>query len=94
MKQIGRSKKYRGATMERHTDAWTTPTGLEICVVRAGDDEPDQIAQLVEWLRQCYAHFGDWTTKPAPLYFERALKEYLADYELEEDEHSEEDEEG
>lgn len=79
-------------TMKVHTDAWTTPAGVEIVVVRAGGDQPDQVARLVEWLRQCYAHFGEWTTKPAPLYFERALKEYLADYDLDEEEGGEEGE--
>ena len=79
--------------MERHSDAWATPSGLEIFVVRSGSDTPDQIARLVEGLRQCYAHFGDWTVKPAPLYFERVLKEYLADYDLEEDENGEGNEE-
>jgi len=80
--------------MERHSGAWTTPTGVEIFVVRSGGDKPDQIAQLVEWLRQCYAHFGEWTIKPAPLHFERVLKEYLADYDLEEDDGGESNEEG
>ena len=37
-------------------------------VVRANGDDPDQIARLVEWLRQRHAHFGDWTIKPAPLF--------------------------
>jgi len=47
----------------------------------------------VKWLRQCYAHFGDWTIKPAPLYFERVLKEYLPDYDFEEDDSEDNDEE-
>ena len=55
-------------------------------------DHPEEIACLVEWLRQCYAHFGEWTIKPAPLHFERVLKEYLADYDLEEDEGGEDNE--
>jgi hypothetical protein len=93
MKQIGRTQKFEVAAMEHHNDAWTTPMGLEIFVVRSGGDAPDQVARLVEWLRQCYAHFGDWTVKPAPLYFERVLKEYLADYDLEEDEGVESNEE-
>jgi hypothetical protein len=93
-KQTGeRTQWYEAAEMERHSDAWTTPTGVEIFVVRPGGDNPDQIAQLVEWLRQCYAHFGEWTIKPAPLHFERVLKEYLADYDLEEEEGEESSEE-
>lgn len=93
MKMVKKPHGYIAATLSRHTDAWTTPTGLEIVVVRSGDDTPDQVARLVEWLRQCYAHFGEWTAKPAPLFFESALKQHLADYELEEDEAEEEGEE-
>ena len=93
MRVIAGKQTFEAATMERHSDAWATPSGLEIFVVRSGSDTPDQIARLVEWLRQCYAHFGDWTVKPAPLYFERVLKEYLADYDLEEDENGEGNEE-
>jgi hypothetical protein len=93
MKVIAGKQTFEAAAMERHSDAWATPSGLEIFVVRSGSDTPDQIARLVEWLRQCYAHFGDWTVKPAPLYFERVLKEYLADYDLEDDENGEGNEE-
>lgn len=93
MKMVRKPHGYIAATLSRHTDAWTTPIGLEIVVVRSGDDEPDQVARLVEWLRQCYAHFGEWTGKPAPLFFESALKQHLADYDLEEDDSEEEGEE-
>lgn len=47
--------------------------------------------QLVEWLRTLYEHVGDWTTKPAPLFFESALKEYLADYDLDDEDSADED---
>lgn len=85
---------YEIGMLKRHTAAWMTPQGVEFVVIRSGGDQPDQIAQLLEWLRQCYAHFGEWSIKPAPLFFERALKEYLADYTLEDedsDENTEED---
>lgn len=68
--------------MDRFRNSWTTPTGVEIFVVRAGRDQPEQIARMVEWLRQCYPHYGGWSTKPAPLFFESVLKQYLADYEF------------
>jgi hypothetical protein len=77
----GQHSIYQMTVMDPSTESWTTPVGVELFIARSGSDAPDQIARLVEWLRQCYAHFGNWTTKPAPLYFERALKEYLADYE-------------
>jgi hypothetical protein len=69
-----------------HTDAWTTPTGLEILVIRSGETNPDKIAQSIEWLRQSLAHFGAWASKPAPLAFSSALKQYIADYEMEDQE--------
>jgi hypothetical protein len=63
--------------MKRFTDGWTTSQAVELFVVRPGRDDPDQIAQLVESLRQCYAHSGDWSSKPAPLFFERVLRQYI-----------------
>lgn len=69
-----------------YTDAWTTPTGLEILVIRSGESGPDKIAQSIEWLRQSLAHFGDWASKPAPLAFSSVLKQYIADYEMEDQE--------
>lgn len=87
-----KSQYYVAETRDIHKKAWTTPIGVEIVVVRPGSDQPDQVARLVEWLRQCYVHFGEWTVKPAPLYFERVLKEYIADYDLEEGEDEEDSE--
>lgn len=72
--------------LDVYTDSWTTPIGLEILVVRSEKADPDKIAQSVEWLRQSLAHFGDWASKPAPLAFSSALKQYIADYEMEDEE--------
>jgi len=91
MKAIKQTGKFEVADMEEFRDAWATPTGLEIVVVRPNGDDPDQVARLVEWLRQCYAHFGEWTTKPAPLFFERVFKEYIADYDFSGDEDDSDD---
>jgi len=96
-KRSGRPATYTRTTIEIFTGAWSTPSAVEFTVVRTAPGEnPDQVAQLVEWLRTLYEHIGDWTTKPAPLYFEAALKEYLADYDLDEadDEDSEDGEDG
>lgn len=96
----GQQKKTRrGATLEPYTRGWSTPIGVEFVVVRSNGEDPDQIASLVEWLRQCYLHIGDWTNKPAPLYFDTMLKKYLADYDLdmedeESDDESDSDDEG
>jgi RNaseH domain of pPIWI_RE/pPIWI_RE module N-terminal domain/MID domain of pPIWI_RE len=76
------------------TNAWATPSGVEFAVLRtAAGEDPDQLARYVEQLRILFGHVGGWTTKPAPLHFETALREYLADY-ARDDEATEMDEEG
>ncbi|MGH2487900.1 MAG: RNaseH domain-containing protein, partial [Ktedonobacterales bacterium] len=91
---------YLRKAIEIFTGAWSTPNAVEFTVVRTAPGEsPDQVAQLAEWLRTLYEHIGDWTSKPAPLFFESTLKEYLADYDLdveseEEDESEENDSDG
>jgi hypothetical protein len=83
---------YLRKTMEAFTGAWSTPSAVEFTIVRTAPGErAEQVAQLVEWLRTLFEHFGDWSTKPAPLYFEAALKDYLVDYDL--DEEGQEDDE-
>ena len=54
-------------------------------------ETPDQLARLVEQLRTVYVHMGDWSMKPAPLHFEGALKEYLADYQLDDEDANDDD---
>jgi hypothetical protein len=91
----GKPITYTREPIEVFTRAWSTPNAVEFTVIRkAAAERSDQVAQVVEWLRTLYAHFGDWSTKPAPLRFEGALKEYLPDYDLDEEEdNSENDEE-
>ena len=68
------------------TNAWSTPNAVELAVVRTAPGErPDQLARYVEALRTLFGHVGDWTSKPAPLFFENAMREYLADYELDDE---------
>jgi hypothetical protein len=65
------------------TDAWSTPAAVELTVLQAAPGEaPEQLTRYVEQLRMLFGHVGDWTTKPAPLFFESALREYLADFTL------------
>ena len=80
-------RTYTREPIKVFTGAWSTPSAVEFTVIRkAAGEHPEQVAQVVEWLRTLYEHFGDWSTKPAPLYFEEALKEYLADYDFDEEE--------
>lgn len=85
-KTRGKSKAYARKRMGIYKDAWATPNAVEFTVAKtARGESPDQLVQFVEWLRTLYAHIGDWTTKPAPLFFDGVLKDYLADYDLDED---------
>ncbi|GBF05518.1 DUF3893 domain-containing protein [Deinococcus aerius] len=66
-----------------------TPNPVEISVLlqQPGDDA-NRVAEFVESLRSGYGHHADWTNLPAPLFFERVVQEYLADFddpELDED---------
>jgi hypothetical protein len=90
---VGLRRQYIGGHV-RHTrlergpwtNAWSTPNAIELAVVRTAPGErPDQLARYVEALRTLFVHVSDWTTKPAPLFFENTLREYLADYELDEE---------
>jgi hypothetical protein len=92
-KKDGEKKRFAATMMQRFDHNWATPTGVEIVVVRPEHDHPDQIARFIEWLRQCYVHIGPWTSKPAPTFFATALKEYLPDYAIDEEENEREQEE-
>ena len=74
-------RTYRIEDRLPFTGAWSTPTGVEFTVIRNAENESaDQLATLTESLRTIYVHTGDWTAKPAPLFFGSVLKEYIADY--------------
>ena len=65
---------------------WSTPNPLEIVVtLRQEQDEADNIAGLIEELRYGYGHFNDWTKLPAPLFFERVVRDYLSEFSLEDE---------
>jgi hypothetical protein len=63
---------------------WPTPNPLEIVVTfRAGGDDPDRLAELVEHLRYGFGHYSEWTILPAPLFFERVVRDYISSFSLE-----------
>ena len=69
-----------------HIDRWATPNPLEIVVaLRQKQDELDNIASLIESLRYGYGHFNEWTKLPAPLFFERVVRDYISEFALEEE---------
>ncbi|EAZ93900.1 RNaseH domain-containing protein [Crocosphaera chwakensis] len=72
---------------EPYTDQWPTPNPLEIVVaLRQQDDKPDYLAGFVESLRYGYGHFNEWTKLSAPLFFERVVRDYISEFNLEEEE--------
>lgn len=63
---------------------WPTPNPLEIVVtLRQASDDPDRLAELVEHLRYGFGHYSEWTTLPAPLFFERVIRDYISGFALE-----------
>ncbi|BAY33739.1 hypothetical protein NIES2107_56410 [Nostoc carneum NIES-2107] len=66
---------------------WPTPNPLEIVVtLRQPEDNPDDLAALVESLRYGFGHYSDWTALPAPLFFERVVRDYISDFTIEDEE--------
>ena len=79
-------KIYQIAEQPAFTDQWPTPNPLEIIVtLRQPNDNPDRLAALVESLRYGFGHYSDWTSLPAPLFFERVVRDYISDFAIEED---------
>lgn len=73
-------------TYEAFTGHWPTPNPLELVVAYKQEaDDPDAIAELVEGLRFGYGHYGAWSSLPAPLFFERVVRDYIADFKNEEE---------
>lgn len=80
-----------GKIMAPYLEAWSTPSALEITIIRTPQGRsPEGVAKLVEALRSEYEHYGAWTKYPAPLFFASFLKEYVPDYDLD-DNDAEED---
>ena len=77
---------------EPYIGQWATPNPLEIVVaLRQQEDKPDYIAGFVESLRYGYGHFNEWTKLAAPLFFERVVRDYISEFNLEEKEEEEEE---
>lgn len=73
-----------------YTEQWTTPNPLEVVVaLRHKEDKPDNIAGFIESLRYGYGHFNEWTKLPAPLFFERVVRDYISEFSLEEESETE-----
>lgn len=68
-------------------DKFPTPNPLEIVVtLRQKEDKPDDLAAFVESLRYGFGHYKEWTTLPAPLFFERVVRDYISEFSITDDE--------
>ncbi|MCT7992569.1 RNaseH domain-containing protein [Laspinema olomoucense] len=60
-----------------------TPNPLEIVItLKQPDDDCDRLAGLVESLRYSFGHYDDWSSLPAPLFFERVVRDYISEFAL------------
>ena len=72
---------FERRTLPVAKDNAALPGGLEVTVVHASDAlKPDSLVSLVMGLRLGYAHYDDWTALPAPLFFERKVRDYVIRY--------------
>lgn len=70
---------------EACVDQWPSPNAIEFVVtLRQSCDDPDHLADFVERLRYGFAHYSEWTSLPAPLFFERVVRDYISEFDIEE----------
>lgn len=62
------------------------PSNKPISGQRLLGDNPDDLAHLVESLRYSFGHYGDWVSLPAPLFFERVVRDYISDFHIDDNE--------
>lgn len=80
-------KVYQIGKRPPSSNQWPTPNPLEIVVtLRQPDDNPDELAALVESLRYGFGHYREWTSLPAPLFFERVVRDYISEFAIEDEE--------
>lgn len=53
---------------------------LRVPTLRQPEDNPDDLAALVESLRYGFRDYSDWTGLLAPLFFERVVRDYISDF--------------
>ena len=78
---------HKIGTRPPFTGQFPTPNPLEIVVtLRQSEDNCDRLAALVESLRYSFGHYSDWSSLPAPLFFERVVRDYISEFALEDEE--------
>jgi hypothetical protein len=84
-----RLEVHKIETRPPFTGQLPTPNPLEIVVtLRQEKDDCDRLAALVESLRYSFGHYRDWSSLPAPLFFERVVRDYISEFAIEDEERS------
>lgn len=72
---------HKIGTRPPFTGQFPTPNPLEIVItLKQPDDDCDRLAGLVESLRYSFGHYDDWSSLPAPLFFERVVRDYISEF--------------
>ncbi|MFN4045621.1 RNaseH domain-containing protein [Limnobacter sp.] len=65
----------------------TIPAPIEVTVLQRPEDwGKELLPSLIVKLRTDYAHYDDWTKKPSPLFYERKIRDYIIQHDLEDEE--------
>lgn len=71
-------KEFKMVSLEPADFDAALPASMDITVMSSPEDvTPELIAMVVMGLRLGYAHYNDWTTLPAPLFFRRKIEDYI-----------------
>lgn len=82
---VAGAKLTKITTSPPNIGQWPTPNPLEMVVaLRQADDNPDKLAALVESLRYGVGHYSESTALPAPIFFERVVRDYISEFQFEE----------
>jgi hypothetical protein len=79
-------KEFKMVSLEPADFDAALPAAMDVTVMQCHSDiTPEQVAVIVMGLRLGYAHYNDWTTLPAPLFFKRKIEDYIIRFPEDED---------
>lgn len=78
--------EFKDITLDPANFDAALPAPMDITVMSAPTNvSTEVIAMIVMGLRLGYAHYNDWTTLPAPLFFRRKIEDYIIRFPEDED---------
>lgn len=78
MKKLTDGARYELKVLDPAEMDAALPASIEVTVVSSPPTvSPKNIAMLAMGLRIGYAHYNDWTTLPAPMFFRRKIEDYV-----------------